>query len=116
MLSIIIDFLGLFSTFNTSGSMQKDNIFLILRLFFMKTLSVFFGISILITMGFSVNAQQKKSPNPPAKKPECLIKGNISVSSGKKWYHLPGMEDYEKTRIDPGASQLGMSIKTHKGL
>ena len=67
----------------------------------MKTLSVFFGISILITMGFSVNAQQKKSPNPPSKKPECLIKGNISVSSGKKWYHLPGMEDYEKTRIDP---------------
>ena len=49
----------------------------------------------------SVNAQQKKSPNPPPKKPECLIKGNISVSSGKKWYHLPGMEDYEKTRIDP---------------
>ena len=74
---------------------------MILRLVFMKTLSVFFGISILITMGFSVNAQQKKSPNPPAKKPECLIKGNISVSSGKKWYHLPGMEDYEKTRIDP---------------
>ena len=67
----------------------------------MKTLSVFFGISIVITMAFSVNAQQKKSPNPPAKKPECLIKGNISVSSGKKWYHLPGMEDYEKTRIDP---------------
>lgn len=66
----------------------------------MKALSVFFGISIVITMGFSVNAQQKKSPNPPAKKPECLIKGNISVSSGKKWYHLPGMEDYEKTRID----------------
>ncbi len=67
----------------------------------MKALSVFFGISIVITMGFSVNAQQKKSPNSPAKKPECLIKGNISVSSGKKWYHLPGMEDYEKTRIDP---------------
>lgn len=66
----------------------------------MKNLLVLFGISFFITTAFSVNAQQKKSPNPPAKKTECLIKGNISVSSGKKWYHLPGMEDYEKTIID----------------
>ena len=33
--------------------------------------------------------------------PTCTIKGNISVSSGKKWYHLPGMEDYETTTIHP---------------
>lgn len=66
----------------------------------MKKLLVFFGISVFITTAFSVNTQQKKSSNPPAKKTECLIKGNISVSSGKKWYHLPGMEDYEKTKID----------------
>jgi cold shock CspA family protein len=33
-------------------------------------------------------------------KPGCLIKGNISVNSGRKYYHLPGMEDYDKTRIN----------------
>jgi cold shock CspA family protein len=34
-------------------------------------------------------------------KPGCDIKGNISQTSGKKWYHIPGMEDYEDTVIDP---------------
>ncbi|WP_448562531.1 sunset domain-containing protein [Trichothermofontia sp.] len=34
-------------------------------------------------------------------KPRCMIKGNISVASGEKLYHLPGMEDYESTVIDP---------------
>lgn len=32
---------------------------------------------------------------------DCLIKGNISQNSGKKYYHLPGMEDYESTVISP---------------
>jgi cold shock CspA family protein len=32
---------------------------------------------------------------------DCNIKGNISQTSGKKWYHLPGMEDYEETTIYP---------------
>ena len=31
--------------------------------------------------------------------PSCNIKGNISVNTGKKWYHIPGMEDYESTTI-----------------
>ncbi|MEA5487814.1 MULTISPECIES: cold shock domain-containing protein [Pseudanabaena] len=30
----------------------------------------------------------------------CNIKGNISVSSGSKLYHLPNMEDYAITNID----------------
>ena len=34
-------------------------------------------------------------------KPGCVIKGNISVNTGNKNYHLPGMEDYENTIIDP---------------
>ena len=29
----------------------------------------------------------------------CRIKGNISVSSGARIYHLPGQEHYDKTRI-----------------
>lgn len=32
-------------------------------------------------------------------KPECKIKGNIAISTGKKLYHLPGMEDYASTTI-----------------
>ncbi|MFQ4135172.1 cold shock domain-containing protein [Nodosilinea sp. PGN35] len=31
--------------------------------------------------------------------PSCVIKGNISISTGKKLYHVPGMEDYEGTEI-----------------
>ena len=34
-------------------------------------------------------------------KPECLVKGNISINSGRKLYHVPGMEDYEITKISP---------------
>jgi cold shock CspA family protein len=29
----------------------------------------------------------------------CSVKGNISQSSGRKLYHVPGMEDYENTSI-----------------
>ena len=32
---------------------------------------------------------------------ECVIKGNISIATGDKLYHIPGMEDYEATKIDP---------------
>jgi hypothetical protein len=32
--------------------------------------------------------------------PGCIIKGNISLNTGRKLYHLPGMKDYEKTIID----------------
>ena len=35
----------------------------------------------------------------PIIKPECTIKGNISINTGNKIYHLPGMEDYESTVI-----------------
>ncbi|MBD2233968.1 cold shock domain-containing protein [Phormidium tenue FACHB-1052] len=31
--------------------------------------------------------------------PDCIVKGNISISTGAKLYHLPGMEDYEGTEI-----------------
>ncbi len=33
-------------------------------------------------------------------KPGCNVKGNISMNSGNKIYHLPGMEDYQSTVID----------------
>jgi hypothetical protein len=34
-------------------------------------------------------------------KPGCNIKGNISIDTKKKLYHLPGMKDYEITNISP---------------
>jgi cold shock CspA family protein len=37
----------------------------------------------------------------PATNEDCVIKGNISVNSGMKYYHLPGMKDYEATEISP---------------
>ncbi|MGK7942677.1 MAG: hypothetical protein AB4062_21465 [Crocosphaera sp.] len=31
--------------------------------------------------------------------PRCNIKGNISISTGRKLYHVPGQRDYENTVI-----------------
>jgi hypothetical protein len=31
----------------------------------------------------------------------CRIKGNISINSGERIYHMPGQEYYEDTRIRP---------------
>jgi cold shock CspA family protein len=61
----------------------------------------------LIGIGIVAIIVQQFSPSssPPiiqsVTKPECKIKGNISQNSGKKHYHLPGMEDYESTVISP---------------
>jgi cold shock CspA family protein len=40
------------------------------------------------------------SPNTSTFGVGCTIKGNISVGSGKKLYHVPGMEDYNITTIN----------------
>lgn len=58
---------------------------------------------VLVTIKFALT-------NPPdlitaVTKPGCNIKGNISIDAngnpnlGKKFYHLPGMEDYDATTI-----------------
>lgn len=33
-------------------------------------------------------------------KPRCVIKGNISVATSKKLYHIPGMRNYQSTIIN----------------
>ncbi|MBD2744376.1 cold shock domain-containing protein [Coleofasciculus sp. FACHB-1120] len=38
-------------------------------------------------------------------KPRCNIKGNISVGTGNKIYHVLGGEDYESTRIEPASGE-----------
>ncbi|MEP0912409.1 cold shock domain-containing protein [Leptolyngbya sp. GB1-A1] len=57
----------------------------------------------LVTMQFS----RSRSPSPITSitQPGCIIKGNISVETSNKLYHLPGMEDYESTVIDPAGSE-----------
>jgi hypothetical protein len=32
---------------------------------------------------------------------ECSIKGNISIDSGERIYHVPGQKYYGPTKIDP---------------
>ena len=33
--------------------------------------------------------------------PDCVIKGNISINSGERIYHVPGQHWYEDTGISP---------------
>lgn len=40
--------------------------------------------------------EQTHSEAPPGH----IVKGNISVTTGEKLYHVPGMRDYEDTVID----------------
>jgi|LakMenEpi03Aug12_release.lakeMendotaPanAssembly.Ray.scaffolds.fasta_scaffold134658_4 hypothetical protein len=43
--------------------------------------------------------------NEPVTQQNCNIKGNISVSSGDRLYHVVGMEDYEGTIITPSKGE-----------
>ena len=43
--------------------------------------------------------------NEPVAQQNCNIKGNISVSTGDRLYHVVGMEDYEGTKIDPSKGE-----------
>ncbi|ELS31171.1 MULTISPECIES: hypothetical protein [Pseudanabaena] len=42
----------------------------------------------------------------------CNIKGNISVSTGDKLYHLPNMEDYATTNIDVSKGEKWFCIES----
>ncbi|MCR9108658.1 thermonuclease family protein [Marivita sp. XM-24bin2] len=49
------------------------------------------------TGGATQSAKQSWLPN--LLNPGCKIKGNISLNSGERIYHVPGQEHYGKTRI-----------------
>lgn len=55
----------------------------------------------LARRSFYVQPDTSIPPSPVASitEPTCVIKGNISISSGRKLYHVPGMEDYTWTEI-----------------
>jgi cold shock CspA family protein len=56
----------------------------------------------LVNSLFSSRSVSNTSPIPATSTSEliCTVKGNISVNSGRKLYHIPGMEDYEITTIN----------------
>jgi len=56
----------------------------------------------LVNSLFSSRSVSNTSPVPTTSTSEliCTVKGNISVNSGRKLYHIPGMEDYEITTIN----------------
>ena len=56
--------------------------------------------SLVTSITKPVNPSRSPSLVTSITKPGCNIKGNISINTGKKIYHLPGMEDYESTIID----------------
>ena len=69
-----------------------------------RTSSICF--SLLVLGGGALTAEWfTPSTSPPLLdylvQPGCKVKGNISYNEGKRIYHLPGMEDYETTVIDP---------------
>lgn len=60
-----------------------------------------FGIILALVWNSQSNTFLRQfSPIQSVVKPGCVIKGNISQSTGNKLYHVPGMEDYENTVID----------------
>ncbi len=48
---------------------------------------------------------RSRSPITSITQPGCIIKGNISIETGNKLYHLAGMEDYESTVIDSASGE-----------
>lgn len=49
---------------------------------------------------FGVEVADMSAPV-PAFAVGCTIKGNVSINSGERIYHVPGQEYYDATRISP---------------
>ncbi|MEA5534853.1 hypothetical protein [Crocosphaera sp. XPORK-15E] len=71
----------------------------------MKKIIGFVAVSLVAVSSITIQSQNNSafasSSSTVAPNPKCNIKGNISVSTGKKLYHVPGQQDYEKTVISP---------------
>ncbi|MEM9817866.1 MAG: cold shock domain-containing protein [Cyanobacteria bacterium P01_D01_bin.6] len=66
------------------------------------------GVPILVVIVlFTMHFSRSRSPSSVTSisQPGCVIKGNISIATGNKLYHLPGMKDYESTVIDPASGE-----------
>ena len=63
-------------------------------------------IGISVALGFMILAMELQGVRSPSliisfTKPGCKIKGNISINTGRRFYHVPGAEDYDSTVMDP---------------
>lgn len=51
--------------------------------------------------GYTVLPQTWTSPITASVTPSCNIKGNVSINTGERIYHVPGQHYYEATKISP---------------
>jgi cold shock CspA family protein len=73
-----------------------------------RLLETVLGLGVLATVTlFQMQFSPSRSPTPidSIAKPGCLVKGNISIATGDKLYHVPGMDDYDGTIIDLGKGE-----------
>lgn len=59
----------------------------------------FGGVMIVRDPSVVMGAAQAVFPNTPIA--GCVIKGNVSVNTGERIYHMPGQRYYDETRIAP---------------
>ncbi len=71
----------------------------------LKTVASVGMLAAIALLAMELGASRSPSPIASITKPGCNIKGNISIATSKKIYHLPGMEDYEGTIIDPAEGE-----------
>lgn len=59
----------------------------------------------IVSILMEFQASRFRSPVRSIVQPGCNIKGNVSVATGARIYHVPGMEDYNSTTIDPAQGE-----------
>ncbi|WP_428407276.1 sunset domain-containing protein [Hyphococcus sp.] len=57
-----------------------------------------FGVIALVAAGYVYETGGKTAPVPAL---NCKIKGNISINTGERIYHVPGQKHYAATKISP---------------
>lgn len=75
----------------------------------------FIGITVMAVIAIfamELNGSRFPSLTTSITKPGCNIKGNISINTGAKVYHVPGAEDYESTVIDPTRGEKWFCTET----
>lgn len=73
-----------------------------------ETILGLFGFVIMAGIALlQIQSSPSRSPTPITSivKPDCVVKGNISISTGARLYHVPGMRDYSGTIIDPSKGE-----------
>jgi hypothetical protein len=65
-------------------------------------------VSLLVVAVATISTTKFDHPPDPLTalaQPGCIIKGNISMNTGRKLYHIPGMKDYERTIVNQGKGE-----------